>query len=63
SNGQFMAGMTQWQQTVTSTLEGEAWALLLAMKEARQKGLDRVQFESDSNVLVDAIHMKHRGNS
>ncbi|MCH95897.1 ribonuclease H protein, partial [Trifolium medium] len=63
SHGQFMAGMTQWQQTAMSTLEGEAWALLLAMQEARHKGLDRVQFESDSKVLVDAIHMKRRGNS
>ncbi|MCI35041.1 eukaryotic translation initiation factor 3 subunit C, partial [Trifolium medium] len=37
SSGQFMAGMTQWQQTVISTLEGEAWALLIAMKEARHR--------------------------
>ncbi|KAK2358234.1 hypothetical protein QL285_095437 [Trifolium repens] len=63
SNGQFMAGMTQWQQIISSTIEGEVWALLLAMQEARHKGLDRVQFESDSKVLVDAIHMKRRGNS
>ena len=62
SNGQFMAGMTQWQQLVSSTIEGEAWALLLAMQEARHKGFDRVQFESDSKVLVDAIHMKRRCN-
>ncbi|GAU37962.1 hypothetical protein TSUD_269770 [Trifolium subterraneum] len=41
---------------------GEAWALLLAMEEARHRGLDRVQFESDSKVLVEAIHMKRRGN-
>jgi ribonuclease HI len=38
-------------------------ALLLTMQEARHKWLDRVQFESDSKVLVDAIHMKRRGNS
>ncbi|KAK2364380.1 putative mitochondrial protein [Trifolium repens] len=55
--------MTQWQSTVISTAEGEAWALLLAMKEARHRELDRVQFESDSKVLVDAIYMKRRGNS
>ncbi|GAU48097.1 hypothetical protein TSUD_238360 [Trifolium subterraneum] len=52
NSGYFMAGMTQWQQTVISSVEGEAWALLLAMKEARHRGLDRVQFESDSKVLV-----------
>ncbi|GAU33842.1 hypothetical protein TSUD_393500 [Trifolium subterraneum] len=61
--GQLMAGMTQWQQTVISPVEGEAWALLLAMEEARHRGLDRVQFESDSKVLIEAIHMKRRGNS
>ncbi|GAU51952.1 hypothetical protein TSUD_417350 [Trifolium subterraneum] len=63
NSGHFMAGMTQWQQTVISSVEGEAWALLLAMEEASQRGLDRVQFESDSKVLIDAIHMKRRGNS
>ncbi|GAU24179.1 hypothetical protein TSUD_84140 [Trifolium subterraneum] len=61
--GQVMAGMTQWQQTVMSYVEGEACVLLLAMEEARHRGLDRVQFESDAKVLVDAIHMKRRGNS
>ncbi|GAU24451.1 hypothetical protein TSUD_364350 [Trifolium subterraneum] len=63
NSGHFMAGMTQWQQTVISSVEGEAWALLLAMEEARHRGLNRVQFESDSKVLIEAIHMKHRGNS
>ncbi|GAU22577.1 hypothetical protein TSUD_93450 [Trifolium subterraneum] len=63
ATGHFMAGMTQWQQTVISSVEGEAWALLLAMEEARHRGLNRVQFESDSKVLVEAIHMKRRGNS
>jgi hypothetical protein len=33
------------------------------MKEARHRGLDQVQFESNSKVLVDVIHMKRRGNS
>ncbi|GAU46081.1 hypothetical protein TSUD_239680 [Trifolium subterraneum] len=63
NSGHFMAGMTQWQQTVISSVEGEAWALLLSMEEARYRGLDRVQFESDSKVLIEAIHMKRRGNS
>ncbi|GAU47873.1 hypothetical protein TSUD_404450, partial [Trifolium subterraneum] len=63
NSGHFIAGMTQWQQTVISSVEGEAWALLLAMEEARHRGLNRVQFESDSKVLVEAIHMKRRGNS
>ncbi|GAU19620.1 hypothetical protein TSUD_383140, partial [Trifolium subterraneum] len=63
SSGHFMAGMTQWQQTVISSVEGEACALLLTMEEARHRGLDRVQFESDSKVLIEAIHMKRSGNS
>ncbi|GAU28141.1 hypothetical protein TSUD_295800 [Trifolium subterraneum] len=63
NSGHFMAGMTQWQQTVISSVEGEAWALLLAMEEARHRGLDRVQFESDSKVLIEAIHMQRIGNS
>ncbi|GAU45948.1 hypothetical protein TSUD_238520 [Trifolium subterraneum] len=46
-----------------TSVEGEAWALLLAMEEARHRGLDRVQFESDSKVLVEAIHMQRRDNS
>ncbi|GAU45740.1 hypothetical protein TSUD_77650 [Trifolium subterraneum] len=63
NSGHFMAGMTQWQQTVISSVEGEAWALLLAMEEARHRGLNRVQFESDLKVLIEAIHVKRRGNS
>ncbi|GAU50226.1 hypothetical protein TSUD_141540 [Trifolium subterraneum] len=63
NSGHFMSGMTQWQQTVISSVEREAWALLLAMEEARHRGLNRVQFESDSKVLIEAIHMKRRGNS
>ncbi|GAU33804.1 hypothetical protein TSUD_221420 [Trifolium subterraneum] len=63
NSGQFMAGMRQWQQTVISYVEGETWTLLLAMEEAGHRGLDRVQFESDSKVLIEVIHMKRRGNS
>ncbi|GAU48756.1 hypothetical protein TSUD_185510 [Trifolium subterraneum] len=63
NSGHFMAGMTQWQQTVISSVEGEAWALLLTMEEARHRRLNRVQFESDSKILIEAIHMKRRGNS
>ncbi|GAU30671.1 hypothetical protein TSUD_31430 [Trifolium subterraneum] len=33
NSGHFMVGMTQWQQTVISSVEGEAWALLLARKK------------------------------
>ncbi|CAJ2642186.1 unnamed protein product [Trifolium pratense] len=33
------------------------------MKEAIHHGFERVQFESDSKLLVDAIHSRRRGNS
>ncbi|KAK2384775.1 hypothetical protein QL285_072082 [Trifolium repens] len=33
------------------------------MKEADHRGLDRVQFESDSQVLTEAIRTRHNGIS
>jgi hypothetical protein len=33
------------------------------MKEVRYRELDQVQFESDLELLGDAINMKRRGNS
>jgi ribonuclease HI len=62
TDGQFVVGFTQWQQLVYSVVEGEAWALLYAMKEAINRGFERVQFESDSKLLVDAIHSRRRDN-
>ncbi|GAU48279.1 hypothetical protein TSUD_405250 [Trifolium subterraneum] len=58
TNERFVADLTQWQRTVYSIVEGEAWALLNAMKEAIHRGFERVQFESDSKLLVDAIHSR-----
>jgi hypothetical protein len=43
---------------VVSTLEGETWALLVTIEEARYRALDRVKFKSNSKLLVDDIHMK-----
>ncbi|KAK2417843.1 hypothetical protein QL285_040096 [Trifolium repens] len=63
SSGEFTAGFTKWQQLTLSTEEGEAWALLQAVKEAKHKGFDRVQFGSDSQVLVEVIRTKRQGNS
>ncbi|XP_045809807.1 uncharacterized protein LOC123904158 [Trifolium pratense] len=37
NSGEFMAGITQWQQMTLSTDEGEAWALLQAMNEAKSR--------------------------
>jgi ribonuclease HI len=44
-------------------VEGEAWTLLQAMKEANHKSLDRIQFESDSHVFTEAIQIRHNGIS
>ncbi|GAU30919.1 hypothetical protein TSUD_143670 [Trifolium subterraneum] len=63
TNEQFVADLTQWQQPVYSIVEGETWALLHTMKEAIHRGIERVQFESDSKLLVDAIHLRRPDNS
>ncbi|KAK2423550.1 hypothetical protein QL285_033999 [Trifolium repens] len=63
SYGEFTTGLTQWQQLTLLTQESEAWTLLQAMNKARYRGFERVQFESDSQVLVEAIRTKRRGNS
>ncbi|PNX98057.1 hypothetical protein L195_g021297 [Trifolium pratense] len=47
-DGNFVADFTQRQQVTLSTVEGEAWALLQAIKKANLRDLDMVQFESDS---------------
>jgi ribonuclease HI len=57
-----MAAVTTWQQTLLSHVEGEAIALLRAMEEACDRGFVHVQFESNSQFLVDAIPLKQRCN-
>jgi ribonuclease HI len=53
--GNFVVGFTQRQHATMSTLEGETWTLLHAMKEVNHRGFDMVQFESDSHVLIEVI--------
>ncbi|XP_045792864.1 uncharacterized protein LOC123887934 [Trifolium pratense] len=60
TNEHFVAGLTQWQQPFYSILEGKSLSLLHAMKEAIHRGFERVQFESDSKLLVDVIHSRRR---
>jgi ribonuclease HI len=43
--------------------EGEALALLEAMRESLDRGWSNIIFESDSKVVVDAVHSNHHGNS
>jgi ribonuclease HI len=63
NSSEFTVRLTQWQQLTLSTEEGEACAFLQAITEAEYKGFYRVQFESDSQVLVEAIHTKRQDNS
>jgi ribonuclease HI len=51
----------QRQQAALSAVEGETRALLQATKEARRQGFVKVQFESDSQTLVEVIRTKNDG--
>ncbi|MCH87069.1 cytochrome P450, partial [Trifolium medium] len=54
--GQFVMAGTSWNQGKCSIIEGEAIALLEAMKTMEQRGMSHVIFETDSRNVVDAIH-------
>jgi hypothetical protein len=51
----------QRQQAALYAVEGETRALLQATKEARRQGFVKVQFESDSQTLVEVIRTKNDG--
>jgi ribonuclease HI len=57
-----MAG-TAWYQGKCSIIEGEAMALLEAMKTMEQHGFSHVIYETDSKNVVDAIHNLRMGIS
>ncbi|GAU16129.1 hypothetical protein TSUD_339990 [Trifolium subterraneum] len=59
----FILAGTNLMHTKLNTLEGEAMALKEALEEMMQKGLSYVIFESDSKVVVDAIHSRQVGLS
>jgi ribonuclease HI len=44
-------------------LEGEAITILEAIRVASTIGWSNIIFESDSKVVVDAVHSNHHGNS
>jgi ribonuclease HI len=54
---------TAWNEGNCSIIEGEALALLHALKEMEQRGLTQVIFETDSKSVVDAIQHIRGGNS
>jgi hypothetical protein len=43
-------------------VKGEAIALLCAIEEVCDRGFVHVQFKSNSQLLVDEIRLKQRGN-
>jgi ribonuclease HI len=63
SSGEFKLAGTNIVNTPFSVLEGEAMALVEAMKEVIQRGLQYVVFESDSKTVVDAISSHQSGVS
>ncbi|MCI19473.1 hypothetical protein A2U01_0040629, partial [Trifolium medium] len=61
--GQFVMAGILWNHGQCSIIEGEARALLEAMKEMELRGITHVIFEIDSKSVVDAVHNIHGENS
>jgi ribonuclease HI len=63
SNGRFVAAGTNNCKHVLTIAEGEAMAILEAMRVATSKGWANIVFESDSKVVVEAIKANPKGSS
>jgi hypothetical protein len=61
--GRFIMAGTIWLDGFYSILEGEAIALLEAMKAMEQRSISQVIFETGSKGVVDSIHSFRGGNS
>jgi ribonuclease HI len=61
--GRFIAAGTSWRHGNYSVIEGEAIALLEAMKAMEQRRISNVIFETDAKSVVDAVQHFHGGNS
>jgi ribonuclease HI len=62
-HGTFIRAGTTWVEGTCSVIEGEAMALLAALRELQQQGLQQVIIESDSQSLVNVIPHIHVANS
>jgi ribonuclease HI len=62
-HGMFVRAGTTWVEGNCSVIEGEALALLTALRELQEQGMSHVIIESDSQSLVNAIPHVHAGNS
>jgi ribonuclease HI len=61
--GQFLRAGTYWKNITYSVLEAEALVLLEAMQVASTMNLEYITFESDSQLVVGALHANHEGVS
>jgi ribonuclease HI len=61
--GYFVLGGSSWIDGRCSSNEGEALALLEAMKELQQRGFNNFIFETDAQNLVGAIRRRSSGVS
>ncbi|CAJ2653028.1 unnamed protein product [Trifolium pratense] len=61
--GSFVKAGTIWNEGKCSIIEGEALALLEAMKAVKDRGITHAIFETDSKNVVDAIHNLRGGTS
>ncbi|MCI12862.1 cytochrome P450, partial [Trifolium medium] len=61
--GQFVLGGSSWIFGKCSVIEGEAIALLEAMKELQHRGFNSVIFETDALNIENAIRHRHTGVS
>jgi ribonuclease HI len=62
-NGMFVAAGTSWLEGSCSVIEGEAIALLDALQQMEQRGVNHVIVETDSKSLVEAIQHVRDGVS
>jgi ribonuclease HI len=62
-HGRFMLAGSSWFEGSCSVIEGEAIALLDALRQLEQKGFSHVIVETDSKSLVNAIQHLHDGVS
>jgi hypothetical protein len=63
AGGNFIAAGSKFCTFIVTVAEGETLALLEAMREAIARGWSNIVIESDSKVVVDAIHSNKQGNS
>jgi hypothetical protein len=59
--GNFVAAGTISYPHILTAAEGEAMAILEAMREAISRGWTNIVFESDSKIAVDAIQANNHG--